>query len=132
MAAVPDDLANADLIRSVLRNARGEMQNVRQNIDRMRREISGPVGVVNFVFQYMPDGRPVSWPPGFCDELRDAAAAHGWPVFDPDRLVARYGVETSLRPDLRHYRDDFLPTVARHIKEFIVHVARLDDTAAVG
>jgi len=38
--------------------------------------------------------------------------------------VREHGVETALAPDLRHYADDFLPTVGRAISEFAVTVAR--------
>jgi hypothetical protein len=120
----PESLPDAEVMFDVLLRARARRREVLEGLASVASMIDRPLGVVTYTFQYLADGQAVSWPPGFREEVLSAAQALGLPVFEPSSLVREHGVETALAPDLRHYADDFLPTVGRAISEFAVTVAR--------
>ncbi len=119
---LPDTMPLADIARDVLMNARAVQRDVSQGLGELRAMIDRPMGVLTFIFQYLPDGRPVSWPAGFRDDMLAAAAALNLPVFEPWRLVEQYGVAATLKDDLRHYKDEFMPTVSQAIVDFAAEV----------
>jgi len=119
---LPCTMPLADVARDVLMNARAVQRDVAQGLGELRAMIHRPMGVLTFIFQYLPDGRPVSWPAGFREDILAAATALNLPVFEPWRLVEQYGVSTTLKNDLRHYKDEFLPTVSQAIVDFAAEV----------
>lgn len=119
---LPDATPLADTARDVLMNARAVKRDVAEGLGQLREMIDRPMGVLTFIFQYLPDGRPVSWPAGFREDVLAAAEAMNLPVFEPWTLVEQYGVAASLKDDLRHYRDEFMPTVSQAIVDFAAGV----------
>jgi hypothetical protein len=77
-----------------------------------------PVGVVTHTQRYMPDGRPLSWPPDLHHRIIDACRKEGVKVLHPCELVAGYGSSIALKEDLTHWHDDFLPVVGRAVFDF--------------
>lgn len=87
---------------------------------KMNRKVLGlPIGVVIFIFRYLPDGTPVEWPAGFNDDVRGAAKGLGIPVYDPAPLVQRHGVRTAIDSDGGHYSYKFNNVVADDYEPFI-------------
>jgi hypothetical protein len=127
---MPKTLPFFDILCDVLMSARTRQQDVADGLRVLRSMIDRPTGVLTFTFQFMPDGRPVSWPAGFQDEVLSTANALALPVFEPGRLVEKlveqHGAAKVLMPDLRHYSDDFMPVVGRAIADFAATVARSD------
>ncbi|WP_416896163.1 MAG: hypothetical protein ACMVY4_11470 [Minwuia sp.] len=121
--ALPDDFPNRDLVRELLNDTVMVEGDVMAGLRRMQELIDRPMGILTFINQYMPDGRPVSWPANFREDVLNAANTLGIPVLEPYELVGEYGVERALKEDLRHYRDDFMPVVADSIEEFAVGIA---------
>ncbi len=120
---VPATLPRADLIVRVLREAVSYVAPVRDGLERLVQSLAMPVGVAGFTWAYMPDGRALSWPPGFHAETTQAARDLGLPFFEPRSLVLDIGVERAIEKDLRHYSDHFLPIVATPLIEFVLSLA---------
>jgi hypothetical protein len=122
-AVVPEDMPNADLARNVLLHATGRRIETLTYLKRVLADVDLPVGIVTYMFQYLPDGRPVSWPSTFHQEVIDAAKQLDLPVLEPWRLVGEATVEHAMKEDMRHYTDDFMPTMANAIVGFALQVA---------
>jgi hypothetical protein len=114
---VPDD-AMADMRRAIITEARATPSDVAGGLKRLRELTNRPIGVVIFVFRYMPDGRPVSWPAGSREGAIAAAKALDLPYFEPTPLVQARGVPHALEKDQRHYTAEFLPVIGDAIVEF--------------
>ncbi|QAY95557.1 hypothetical protein CWB41_07250 [Methylovirgula ligni] len=114
-----DDAPMVETFRAVLREAYPERKPIESELRELVNKIGRPVGVLTYMFQFMPDGRPVSWPAGFHEEVVAAAQALNLPVFEPWRVVQAHGVSKAMKPDLRHYQEEFLPVIAREICNFV-------------
>lgn len=83
--------------------------------------IGKPTGIVTHIIRYMPDGRPISWPPDFRNRVIDLAARVEVPLLDPCQLVSKHGLEVALMSDAQwHWAWDFMPTVAETYKGFLL------------
>lgn len=128
---IPDDFADAALAREVFAEAHSSRHEVADGLRRLREMTSLPIGVVTYIYQYLPDGRPVSWPPEFRQQVIDTANKLGLPLFEPVRIVEKHGVHAALKDDLRHYRDEFMPALADAFVDFIAEVGAGRGRAAV-
>lgn len=116
---LPDDDAESALVRDIVREIRPRKSNVLKGLERVRNLLRCPIGVIVYIFRYMPDGRSVSWPPGFRTDVETAAKRLGFTLFDPTPLVVSYGVERAFRTDREnHYVSDFLPIMAEELIAF--------------
>jgi hypothetical protein len=115
---IPDDMENAELMRAVIQETRPSKGDALEGYRRLRELFGRPMGAVIYIFQYMEDGRAVSWPAGFHEELKAAAEQLKIPVFDPSVIVNQYGVKNALKDDRRHYREDFWPVVGKAMVDF--------------
>ena len=117
--AMGDVFESADLVRDLLRSVRCSRSDVANGLGRIAVEIADrPIGVHIYNFRYMPDGRTITWPEGFHDEVVAAANAFELPIFDPAQLVRDFGVENALADDFGHYRDAFVPIVGEALLKF--------------
>ena len=123
VSLIPETMPFADLVRDVLMNARSEQGDLALGLRDLRAMIDRPMGVMTYIFQYMPDGRPISWPSDFRDDVLAAATALNLPVFEPWRLVEQYGAEVVLKEDRRHWNETFMPTISQAIVDFAAEVA---------
>jgi hypothetical protein len=105
------------LARAVVEETRSERAEMMGNLRALRDLLGRPLGVVLYYFHYMPDGRPLSWPAGFHDELVTAANGLSIPLFDPAPLVLQYGPDSALK-DARHYSRAFLPVAGDALAQF--------------
>ncbi len=119
---VPETMENAELAKAVILETRASKANVFDGFRRMRELLNRPMGVVVYIFQYMADGRAISWPAGFHEEVRDAAQRLDLPMFEPSAHINRYGLSAALRDDLRHYSDEFLPVIGDALVDFAFSV----------
>jgi len=128
LGLMPKTLPFFDILCDVLVRARTRQHDVADGLRGLHSMIDRPTGVLTFTFRFMPDGRPISWPAGFQDEVLSTANALELPVFEPSRLVEKlveqHGVAKVLTADMRHYSDDFMPVVGRAIVDFAVAVVR--------
>jgi hypothetical protein len=110
------------LVRDVIRDARGYHNledDLYKQIGEFRELLPIPTGIVLYTFQYMPDARAVSWPPDFKSNMISVAKRLGMKVYDPSILVEQYGVEVSLREDMRHFKDEFYPIVSEVLMDYM-------------
>jgi hypothetical protein len=115
---VRGDGGKAELARAVIRETSAAPSDLDDGFRKLQGMLACPIGVVLYVFRYMPDGRAISWPAGFRERVLMAAQDLGLPTFDPVPLVTNYGVEEAMKPGLSHYKTKFFPVVARGLIEF--------------
>ena len=115
---VHGDTEKADLTRAVISETRAFKSDITDGFRRMQESLGCPIGVVIYVFRYLPDGRPIYWPAGFRKEVVAAAQELNFPIFDPAPLVAEHGVQVAMADDTQHYSRRFLPVVGRALMAF--------------
>jgi hypothetical protein len=135
---VHGDTPQADLTRAVISETRAFKSNITDGFRQMQESLGCPIGAVIYVFRYLPDGRPISWPASFRKEVVAAAQELNLPIFDPAPLVAEHGVQGALAKDSSHYSARFLPVIGRALMAFAREVHRgrplrlLDETNRAG
>jgi len=129
LAHVHGDTERADLTRAVISETRAFKSDITEGFRRIQEALGCPIGAVIYVFRYLSDGRPISWPAGFRNEVVVAAQELNLPIFDPAPLVAGHGVQGALAGDSQHYSARFLPVVGRALMAFAheVHGGRPPD-----
>jgi len=127
---VPADLPDKDFIADVILETRSHKADVLAGFKGISSIVKRPMGVIGYVFQYLPDGRALSWPEGFLEEIMAAAEELDLPVFQPADVVRSYGVKEALGDDLRHYREEFNPFIAEAIAQFCDSLAARGDVQA--
>jgi hypothetical protein len=135
-SSVPSHWENAELLRSILLEARGVARNAQElehGIAVLLGLIEGvPVGVMTYTHQYMPDGRPLPWPPDFVQHQVEAATNLGLPYVQPSRVVQQVGVAQALQDDRVHYRDEFQLVMGDVLVDFAEHVSSAAAKARAG
>ncbi|HEY1706728.1 MAG TPA: hypothetical protein VGG10_00575 [Rhizomicrobium sp.] len=107
-----------ELARAVIRETEVSRSNIPDSFRKMKALLGRPIGVLIYIFRYMPDGRPISWPAGFREDIVAAAQEANLPFFEPVRLVQEYGAAQALLADLAHYSDAFLPVMGEALTRF--------------
>lgn len=120
---VPDHFPNRDLLVAVLRGASRNIREIQVGLRMLKGVLDIPTGVVTYTYAYMPDGRAVSWPATFNDEVIAAAMALDLPLFQPRLIVQSADLNFALRDDLRHYTEAFMVVLAKPLIEFAQSVA---------
>ena len=127
--AIPEDMPDPDLARAVLVDARPhrrDLDGLVEGLAELRDAFRGPLGVVTYTHQYMPDGRPLPWPTDFVDQTFAAAKRLDLPVFHPSDYVRAHGVAQALMPDRVHYQSEFSATLAEPLWEFTKKLVGVD------
>src|SRR3569832_856811 len=93
---VVGDTPEDDFARAVFLEVRSKKTDVLGGFTKMRELLNRPIGVVCYNFRYMPDGRPISWPAGFREEVLAAAPQLHLPVFAPAPMVQSFGDAAAL------------------------------------
>jgi len=120
---IPEDLPDKDFIVDVILQTRSRRADVLGGLRGISSIVQKPMGIVLYVFQYLPDGRTLSWPEGYQEEILAAAKQLELKVFQPADVVRSYGLNEALRDDLRHYKPEFMPVVAEALCEFADSIA---------
>lgn len=121
LARMPHQGEANELLRAIIRETEPRRigRDVFTNsVKRIGSVLGKPVGVMTHTHYYMPDGRPLSWPPTFHDDIIAACRANGIPVMHFCEVVARHGTGVALKEDLSHWRDDFMPVVGKAMADF--------------
>lgn len=118
IALLPKNIDNRTNIADVLENATTTKRDIGADIAELRSRISIPIGVVAYAYQYLPDGRPMFWPADFQERIKASVTELNSPYVEPWRLVLENGGTPVLKPDLRHYQDEFIPTVSALFADF--------------
>jgi hypothetical protein len=120
-----DDLPNPELSRSVLREAvplRRDLDEIIVCLEQLATLLPAPMAIVTYTHEYMPDGRPLPWPPDFVELQISAAERLGLPTFRPSELVQSRGIDGAMREDRVHYQDGFVPLLADELWQFVEKV----------
>ena len=120
---IPEDLPDKDFIVDVILQTRSRRADVLGGLRAISSIVQKPMGIVLYVFQYLPDGRTLSWPEGYQEEILAAAKQLELKVFQPADVVRSFGLNEALRDDLRHYKPEFMPVVAEALCEFADSIA---------
>jgi hypothetical protein len=120
---MPADFENAEFTRSILTESYSRKIEVPPAFGRVQSLLGRPIGVVNYIFRYLEDGRAVSWPAGLQEEIQSTAKALQLPVFDPAPAVREFGVKAALLPELSHYSDEFNPIIGDKLADFAIAVS---------
>jgi len=84
----------------------------------LRDRLGIPVALMLHNFNYMPDGRPVSWPAEFKDNSIEVARRLDIPTLDFAAFVQTEGVGRVLADDRRHWRPSAYAEVGELIHDF--------------
>lgn len=137
IAAASEDAGfpQAELARSVFAETaphRRDLDEIVEGLAELRDLLGAPLAIVTYTHQYMPDGRPLPWPPDFVDVQEAASERLGLPVFRPSRIVRARGFATAMREDGIHYQEGFVPTLAEPMLAFINETVEPTAAAADG
>jgi hypothetical protein len=116
----PNSAADEILV-DVVREARGHAASIdelRRGVSEVRDAAPGKLGLVLYTMQFMPDGRPISWPADFKDNLVSVARDLDLPIYEPALLIAERGVSVALK-DFRHYRNEFKAVAGDGMMRFL-------------
>jgi hypothetical protein len=123
---MPRDSEQDELLRAIVREAaprRISMETLLEGLERIEGLLGKPAGVLTHTQNYMPDGRPLSWPPTFHRDLMETCRKNQIPLMHPCELVEKHGAKVALKADLVHWHDDFMPVVGEAIAEFAMRIA---------
>lgn len=81
-----------------------------------------PIGLVTFIYRFLPDGRPIGWPADFIENTIAVARTLNLPMLDSAEIVSRHGVDVALDKNQMLYRPEFVPTVAEEVLKFCQQV----------
>jgi hypothetical protein len=117
------DSEKAHVARAVVREARAirlDKQALRKRLEEFREALGKPIAVATHILRFMPDGRPIIWPPEYLSVVSDVCRAADVPVINPWRLVMLHGVEAGMTE--LEYNPEFVRTVADEILPFLERV----------
>lgn len=114
----PEAFPNRDLMIEVVKGLRGVDSTITEGLSRLVEIFGRKIGLLLYTYQYMPDGRAISWPPDLQNLTEKAAKEFDLPLFRPYEMVAAYGVPKAIRQDTRHYSDEFVPLIAEALVAF--------------
>jgi hypothetical protein len=117
IAMMPTGTPEADMHREVVRHARGcrqSAQDLKKDIETLREMVCRKAWILSHVLRYMPDGRPLYWPPDLMRQLRKISAEMGLPLLDTAKVVEEKGPEFSLQ-DERYYKQQFLDEMGERL-----------------
>jgi hypothetical protein len=118
---VPREGEASELLRAIIREAaprRIGMDTFVEGVRHIGALVGKPLGVLTHTQYYMPDGRPISWPPALHNDIMKTCSANGIPFMHPCALVEQHGAGVALKKDLIHWHDDFMPVIGEAMAEF--------------
>jgi len=112
-------------VRKLLLECHGEEQSAERyhaSLAEFCEIVDLPIGLVTFVYSFLPDGRPMGWPADFVENTVEAASRLKLPMLDSAEVVARHGVDVAMDKNRMLYRKEFLPTMAEEVFRFCQQV----------
>ena len=110
-----------ELIRRVLLEARSVAPSFDAfctAIAELRNTLCRPFGLVTFTFEYLPNGRPICWPPDLIEKTFEAAKRVAVPCFHPADIVRKHGTRIAMQENRRLYRSEFEPVIGNALLDF--------------
>lgn len=117
-----DRIEDVDLVRELLLGMYGRKQDYDEfvsSIAEIRDMVPSPMALVAYIHQYLPDGRPLPWPPEHLEYTIEAARRLNLPIFNPADIVAKFGVDKAMNEARTLYRDEFCPVIGDHLYAFV-------------
>ena len=111
-----------DLLREIIVETRSQLvheEEIYLCLKSIREILARPTGIVLYNFRYMPDGRPVEWPPGFKSLMESVARRLDVATYDPAPLVQQHGVDVAMMENSGHYAPPFYETIAAEYVKFV-------------
>jgi hypothetical protein len=111
-----------DLLREIIVATRAQLvqeEEIYQCLKSIREILARPAGIVLYNFRYMPDGRPVEWPPGFKGQMESVARRLDVATYDPAPLVQKHGADVAVMQNSGHYAPPFYETIGAEYMRFI-------------
>jgi hypothetical protein len=99
-----------------------DVDEMTQSLGRLRDRLGIPVAMLLHNFNFMPDGRPVSWPADFKANSAEVARRLNIPTLDLAEVVAKEGVEKVMAPDLRHWNPNHFAALGEKMSDFCTAV----------
>jgi hypothetical protein len=124
-AAISDEFPDAELARAIFREVRPRRRDFKELVEGLallKDSVGAPLGLVTYTYNYLPDGRAMPWPPNLVEQTVKAARQLDLPVFKPNEVVARYGVQRAVVGPGPHYTEEFYPVLADALFPFITEV----------
>jgi len=118
---IDDRFDDPATIRDLLLGARGRPQDLKAYVDsiaELRDMVGRPIGLVAYIHQYLPDGRPLPWPPDHLENTIQAAQRLGIPLFNPMVVVQEHGVASAMDEQRKLYRNEFCPVIGEALFDF--------------
>ena len=97
----------------------GEME---AHIEEIRRLIAAPLAIALHTRRYMPDGRPLSWPPDLARQVAALAANINVPLVLASDIVRQLGVDVALSTDFSYYTEPMNEKYAIELSNLINQV----------
>ncbi len=119
---ITDDMPDAQMLRYLVANLRGRRADPSKSLLAIRERVGKPIGYITHTWQFMADGRQVHIPEGFYAEILEAVQEVGLPVLFPEQTIREFGVARAMRDDLRHYSEEFIPTISMVTIDFAARV----------
>lgn len=122
---VPHETEHQENLARFIRDTRTRLlgaDEMTMAIAELRDRLGKPLGLILHNFQFMPDGRPVSWPPEFKNDSAEVAKRLELPSLDFAEFVERNGVGRVMAADRRHWEPRFYPRIAENIFDFAANV----------
>src|SRR6185437_5026788 len=119
---LPPDIEDREIVRELLVETRGRRQDFEEyvtSIAEIRDMVPSPMALVAYIHQYLPDGRPLPWPPEHLEYTIEAARRLDLPIFNPADIVAKFGVDKAMNEARTLYRDEFCPVIGDHLYAFV-------------
>lgn len=88
----------------------------------LRERIGKPMGLVLHNFQFLPDGRAISWPADFKRQMAEVGERLDMPTFDLAPYVQEHGVGRVMAADRRHWEPSYIPRLSEQFYDFAASV----------
>lgn len=88
----------------------------------LRERFGKPMGLVLHNFQFLPDGRPISWPSDFKRQVAEIGSRLDMPTLDLAPIVQKHGVGRAMAADRRHWEPRFYPRLAEGFYDFAADI----------
>lgn len=142
---IPVDTEEQRNMAAFIRGTRAVIRTVdemRGALGELREKLGLPFGMILHNYQFMPDGRALSWPASFKTDSAEIARDLGMPTYDFADFVLRQGVANIMADDRRHWNKAHYFPLGRMLYDFAAGIVgappfRLksgatEDSAALG
>lgn len=123
--SLPSNFRIPDLEKEILFNARvdslSKTEDMVKELEKINKFLNKPIGVVSFIWKYLPDGRALTWPTDIRQKLAAACAVLDFPFFDPPvDLIEKFGIKLiDADRNYEYYNDNEMPLISSEFLKFV-------------